>query len=203
LLDASLDADTLNQVRAIVEADPAVSEVRSLVGRNAGRYRFLEAEVVLRVEDLKKAHAVSERLEKAIRAQVPHVERVLLHYEPQVRSHLRYAVPLADTAGTISEHFGEAPYFGLVTVRIADGHIEHQEMLANPHRNVEKAKGIRVGEWLVGLKVDVVVLREDVHGKGPAYVFADAGVETRLTETTTLAQALAEQTGELGGGNRV
>jgi cation diffusion facilitator family transporter len=193
LLDASLDADTLNQVRAIVEAEPAVSEVRSLVGRNAGRYRFLEAEVVLRVDDLKKAHAVSERLEKAIRAQVPHVERVLLHYEPQVRSHLRYAVPLAGTTGTISEHFGEAPYFGLVTVHIADGQIERQEVLANPHTGVEKAKGIRVSEWLVGLKVDVVVLREDVHGKGPAYVFADAGVETRRTEATTLAQALAEQ----------
>jgi hypothetical protein len=45
----------------------------------------------------------------------------------------------------------------------------------------------------VGLKVDIVVLREDVHGKGPAYVFADAGVETRLSEATTLAQAMIEQ----------
>jgi cation diffusion facilitator family transporter len=193
LLDASLDADTLNQVRAIVEADPAVSEVRSLVGRNAGRYRFLEAEVALRVGDLKKAHAVSERIEKAIRAQVPHVERVLLHYEPRVRTYLRYAVPLADAAGAISEHFGEAPYFALVTVRIADGVVERQEVLSNPHTNVEKAKGIRVGEWLVGLKADVILLQEDVQGKGPAYVFADAGVETRLTKATTLTQALAEQ----------
>jgi predicted Fe-Mo cluster-binding NifX family protein len=192
----ALDADTLTQVRAIVEADPAVSEIRSLVGRNAGRYRFLEAEVALRVGDLKKAHAVSERIERAIRAQVPHVERVLLHYEPQPRTHLRYAVPLADTAGTVSQHFGEAPYFGLVTVRIADGQIERQEVVSNPHASVEKAKGIHVGEWLVGLKTDVVLLREDVHGKGPAYVFADAGVETVLTEAATLAQAVAEQARE-------
>jgi cation diffusion facilitator family transporter len=213
LLDASLDAATLNQVRAIIEADPAVSEIRSLVGRNAGRYRFLEAEVALRVGDLKKAHAVSERIEKAIRSQVPHVERVLLHYEPRARTHLRYAVPLADTAGTISEHFGEAPYFGLVTVRVAESHgpgsgsspasfrtpqVERQEILANQYAGVEKAKGIHVGEWLVGLKVDVVLLREDVQGKGPAYVFADAGVETVLTKATTLAQALAEQIGEAG-----
>jgi len=27
----------------------------------------------------------------------------------------------------------------------------------------------------------VVLLRKDLQGKGPAYVFADAGVETRLT----------------------
>jgi cation diffusion facilitator family transporter len=193
LLDASLDVETLNQVGTIIQADPAVTEVRSLAGRNAGRYRFLEADVALRVDDLEKAHAVSHRIEEAIRARVPHVERVRIHYEPKVRTHLRYAVPLADTAGTVSQHFGEAPFFALVTVRTADGQVERQEVLPNPHSAVEKAKGIRVGEWLVGLKTDIVLLREDVHGKGPAYVFADAGVETRLTGATTLAQALAEQ----------
>jgi cation diffusion facilitator family transporter len=201
LLDASLDIETLEQVRAIIQADPTVTDVLSLDGRNAGRYRFLEAEVTLRVADLDKAHNVSRRIEEAIRAQVPHVERVRIHYEPQIRSHLRYAVPLADPTGEVSPHFGEAPYFALVTVRTADGHrseshaprVERQEVLSNPHTNVEKAKGIRVGEWLVGLKVDIVVLLEDVHGKGPAYVFADAGVETRLTEATTLADAIRQQ----------
>jgi cation diffusion facilitator family transporter len=201
LLDASLDSETLEQVRAIIQSDPTVTDVLSLDGRNAGRYRFLEAEVTLRVADLDKAHNVSRRIEEAIRAQVPHVERVRIHYEPQIRSHLRYAVPLADPTGEVSPHFGEAPYFALVTVRTADGHrseghtpqVDRQEVLSNPHANVENAKGIRVGEWLVGLKSDIVVLREDVHGKGPAYVFADAGVETRLTEATTLAEAIAQQ----------
>ncbi len=192
LLDASLDAETLNQVRALIEAEPTVTEVRSLVGRNAGRYRFIEAEVALRVDDLEKAYAIGRRLEQTIREQVPYVERVLLHYEPQVRTHLRYAVPLADPGGTVSEHFGEAPYFGLVTVRLADGQVERQEVVANPYLAVEKAKGIRVAEWLVGLKVDVVLLREDLQGKGPTYVFGDAGVEMRLTQAATLAEAVSE-----------
>jgi len=216
LLDASLDAGTLGEVKAIILADPAVTEVRSLVGRSAGRYRFLEGEVALRVDNLEKAHTASLRLEKAIRAHVPHVERVRIRYEPQIRTHLRYAVPLADVAGTVSQHFGEAPYFALVTVRTAEGHrqgsglpsaqargtpqAERREMLTNPHQDVEKAKGIRVAEWLVGLKADVVLLREDVRGKGPAYVFADAGVETRLTEAANLAQALAEQPDESDSG---
>jgi predicted Fe-Mo cluster-binding NifX family protein len=209
LLDASLDAETLDQVRAIVEADPAVVEVRSLVGRNAGRYRFLEVDVTLRVDDLEKAHAVGQRIERAIREQVPHLERVLVHYEPRLRTHLVYAVPLADAGGTVSLHFGEAPFFGLVTVRLgndqgSDGRrptgarspaIERQELVVNPYTDVEKAKGIRVGEWLVSLKADVVLLQEDVQGKGPAYVFADAGVETRLTTASTLAEVLTEQMG--------
>lgn len=196
LLDASLDIETLEQVRAIIQADPAVTEIRSLAGRNAGRYRFLEADVALRVDDLEKTLNISRRIEETIRTQVPHVERVRIHYEPQARSHLHYAVPLADPVGTVSLHFGEAPYFALVTVRTADGQVERQEVLSNPHASVEKAKGIHVGEWLVGLKADIVVLREDVHGKGPAYVFADAGVETRLSKATTLPEVLAQQMGE-------
>lgn len=191
LLDASVDAETLSLVRSVIEAEPAVAGVRSLAGRNAGRYRFLEADVALRMDDLGKAYAVTQRIETAIRARVPHVERVRLHYEPQARTHLRYAVPLADASGSVSEHFGEAPYFGLVTVRVADGQVERQEVVANPHRNVEKAKGIRVAEWLVTLKPDIVLLREDIQGKGPTYVFADVGVESRLTGATTLSEAIA------------
>ena len=191
LLDASLDGDTLAQVRTIIEAEPSLAALKSLTGRNAGRYRFLEAEVTLRVQDLDRAHAITERLEQAVRAQVPHVERVLIHVEPLARTHLRYAIPLEDPGGAISQHFGEAPYFVLVTRRTADGTVERQEILANPHSQVPKAKGIRVAEWLIERKVDVVLLKESLQGKGPEYVFGDGGVETRLTGVTTLAEALA------------
>jgi len=43
----------------------------------------------------------------------------------------------------------------------------------------------------------VVLLRESLRGKGPVYVFGDAGVEMRETGATTLAGALeAEQKGD-------
>jgi cation diffusion facilitator family transporter len=190
LLDASLDAETLAQVRHIIENDPATAQIKSLTGRNSGRYRFLEAEVMLRGDDLKKAHAVSQRIEQAIRAQVPHVERMLIHYEPTVSSHRRDAFPLADPDGRLSEHFGEAPYFALVSHRLSTGEVEKQEVLQNPHRELEKAKGIRVAEWLVSQKVDRVVIKENLQGKGPEYVFADAGVEMILTQAETVSQAL-------------
>ena len=190
LLDASLDAETLAQVRQIIENDPATTQIKTLTGRNSGRYRFLEAEVTLRKDDLKKAHAVSQRIEQAIRAEVPHVERVLIHYEPMGSIHRRDAFPLANPDGRLSEHFGEAPYFALVTLRRADEAVEKQEVVENPHREVSKAKGIRVAEWLVSKKVDRVVLKENLQGKGPEYVFAAAGVEMMLTEAETVSLAL-------------
>ncbi len=190
LLDASLDPETLDQVRKIIESQPMVTEVRRLAGRNAGRYRFLETEVVLRTGNLKKAHAISQHIEADIRKQMPLVERVVIHYEPQVREHLRIAVPLIDTAGHVSAHFGEAPYFAVLLLRLADGNIERQEVVTNPHTKVPKAKGIRVAEWLVGHKVDVVVVKEDLHKRGPAYVFADAGVELQVSAAGRLSEVI-------------
>jgi predicted Fe-Mo cluster-binding NifX family protein len=190
LLDASLDAQTLAQVRQIIENDPATAQIKTLTGRNSGRYRFLEAEVTLRSDNLKKAHTVSQRIEQAIRANVPHIERVLIHYEPTVSTHRRDAFPLASLDGRLSEHFGKAPYFALVTLRLSDETVEKQEIVQNPYPEMPKAKGIRVAEWLVSQKMDRVVLKEDLQGKGPEYVFADAGVEMILTEAETVDIAL-------------
>ncbi|MHA1573782.1 MAG: cation diffusion facilitator family transporter [Alphaproteobacteria bacterium] len=149
LLDASLDANTLLRVRQTIAAEPAVVDVVWVTGRNAGRFRFVEAEVVLRVRELAKAEAVTQRIEAQLCQVVPHVDRVLIHAEPLRRTHWRYAVPLADAEGTISAHFGEAPFFALVRVRLDDGEVEEQRIVANPYLKEEKAKGIRVAEWLV------------------------------------------------------
>ena len=70
LLDGSLDAETLTRVRGLMEDEPAIATVKSVTGRNASRYRFLEAEVTLRTHDLDKAHAVSQRLEDTIRREI-------------------------------------------------------------------------------------------------------------------------------------
>ncbi len=192
LLDASLDADTILRIREIIAAEPAVAELKWVTGRNAGRFRFVEAEVTLRVRDLEKAEAITRHIETQIRQAVPYVERVLIHAEPVERTHLRYAVPLVDPGGTISKHLGEAPYFALVMVRLADGAIEEQQVVANPHKDLERAKGIQVAEWLVAQKVDVVLVKESLRGKGPVYVFGDAGVEMQETGATTLSEALVE-----------
>jgi cation diffusion facilitator family transporter len=177
LLDASLDAETLNKIRNIIESEPAVKEVRFLVGRNAGRYRFVEADIIMRTNDLKKAHTISEKIESDIRKEIPFLERVLIHYEPQSKTSLLIAVPLEDTEGTVSTHFGQAPYFALVLLSIPDRKIKQQEIIVNPYTDIAKAKGIRVSEWLVNKKVDVVISKEKLTGKGPAYVFAGADIE--------------------------
>jgi len=193
LLDASLDAESLAQIQHTVESEPAVIEVKWITARNAGRFRFVEAAVTLRVNALDKADTITRRMVAQIRKDVPHVDRVLIHAEPASRTHWCYAIPLADASGMISEHFGEAPFHALVQVRASDGTVEIQQIMANPFSEETKAKGIRVAEWLVGQKVDVVVLKEDLGRKGPVYVFADAGVEVRTVDAKDMHEAIEDK----------
>ena len=192
LLDASLDTKTLKRVNEIILGDSAVSEIKWVTGRSAGRFRFVEAGLALRVADLSKGEAVIQRIAANVRSAVPHVERVLIHVEAPSSTRVRYAVPLADHEGTISTHFGEAPFFAFVTLRRADGTVEEQQIVDNPHSTTEQAKGIRVAEWLVAQKVDGVLLKqEELKGKGPEYVLRDAGVVIRRVDKTRLADVLA------------
>lgn len=190
LLDASIDFDTLDEVRKIMKRQPSVSQITSLVGRSAGRFRFLQGSVVLRTDDLQKAHRISNEIESEIRRQIPHVERVMIHYEPQTREYSRIAIPLADDRGKISAHFGDSPYFAVVLVRLADHRVEKKIIIENPHVRAEKAKGILVAEWLVDQNVDKVVLKSEVKHKGPGYVFSDAGVEIHLTLEDHIDEAI-------------
>jgi cation diffusion facilitator family transporter len=188
LLDASLDAETLNRIKELIEADPTVTEVRSLVGRNAGRFRFLEAEVALRTDDLEKAHAVSRRIEGRIRQQVPHVDQVLIHYEPRKKEATVIAVPLEIDREHLSKHFGEAPIYYLGVVREADKRIVEERFVANPYVGEEKGKGIKVGQWLLEQGMDRVFTPKSLEGRGSGYVLSDAGVEMTITDADRLSQ---------------
>ena len=190
LLDASIDFSTLDSIRKIINSEPMVSEIKSLMGRNAGRFLFIQATITLKTENLEKAHLISENIEMKIRNQVKHVEKVTIHYGPEERSHDRIALPLKDRQGGISMHFGEAPYFGIVHIRRKDKEIEKQEIVENPHQLEETAKGIRVAEWLIEQGVEHVGMKEDVSHKGPGYVLSNGGVKIHIISAENIDKAI-------------
>lgn len=182
LLDASIDNQTLDTIRSTILHDPAVVEVRTIMGRNSGKYVFVEADITLRTSGLERAHQISQRIEQHIAQAVPNVDHIILHYEPQHTTKIRYALPLANHEGLISGHFGEAPYFAIMDIDVVSKKVERTEVIANPHQQVVKGKGITVANFLVTFKPDIIVTREDLAGKGPGYVFADGGIETIQTD---------------------
>ncbi|MFX0091667.1 MAG: cation diffusion facilitator family transporter, partial [Candidatus Hodarchaeota archaeon] len=176
LLDASIEDETIMEVRTILEDHPQVREVKRLVGRNAGRFRFLEIEVRIHAPTFENAHLVSEELEKQIFKQIENVDQISIHYSPEKKKIERICIPLAVLPNEISPHFGAAPYFAFIDWDISQKKILKKQIVENPHIHLEKAKGIRVAELIIKEKVDRVILKENLKGEGPEYVFQRMGV---------------------------
>lgn len=187
LLDASIDFETMDRVKTIIMKESRVISINTLRGRNSGPFKFIEADIVIKAKDLETADSVSRRIEKEIRQEVWKVDHVLIHYEPQRKETTTYAVPIKKDKSSISEHFGEAPYFYLATVREKDGMLLSETYYQNPFAGEEKGKGIKVSEWLLEKGVDVVYSPKGFEGKGPTYVFSDAGIDVIITKGTSLS----------------
>ena len=197
LLDASLDFDTLTRIRELVLADARVLAINGLWARNAGRYKFVELDITLRVRELQKGQRIAEELENRIKVAIAQVDRVLIQYQAQMPTQLTYAIPLAEDKETISDHFGEAPYFRLCSLERTRGDITSEQLVANPHLHEVKAKGIKVAEWLLANNIDILLTHQDQAGKGPAYVLGNSGAEILLTRETESGKALAAVQAEI------
>jgi cation diffusion facilitator family transporter len=194
LLDASVDPNTLHQIRDVILRLPQVKEIKSLQARNSGRFVFVRTELVFGIKKFSQAHQVSEEIEKAILKEIPQVDKVTIHYEPVKKDFLTYAVPVKEDKHQISEHFGDAPYFYLIRVSLQGHTIQEEKILRNPYLNEEKGKGIRVSEWLLQNGVDTVYTKKTFDGKGPSYVFSNADVEVIITEDKTIDEIHPELT---------
>jgi cation diffusion facilitator family transporter len=190
LLDASIDFETMDRVKSLIIGDPQVHAINALWGRNSGPFKFIEADIVITSKDLEKAHAVSQRIEKGIRKTIRNVDHVLIHYEPMRKETSTCAVPLDSEKSAPHDHFGDAPYFYIATRRESDGSLVSEGYHQNPFVGTEKGKGIKVSEWLLQKGVDTVFAPKGLEGKGPGYVFSDAGVDIIVVKDKNLQQVI-------------
>jgi len=190
LLDASVDTSTLDRMRNIIQGFDQVKEIVELTARNSGRFIFVTAVLRLAAKRLQEAHGIADAMEQKIKDHIPFVERVMIHYEPEEKIYHRYAVPLSNREGDISEHFAKAPLIALWDKRL-DGTVSTPEVLENPFLNLEKGKGIHLAELLVERGVDIIYTKDDFKGKGPELVFSGAEIEVRKTELKSLDEMVA------------
>lgn len=68
-----------------------------------------------------------------------------------------------------------------------------QEIIANPHKDLAKGKGLKIARFLLTYKPDAIFCKESLSDKGPGYAFAEAGVETFQTQARTLEELVNDQ----------
>ncbi len=128
LLDASVNFETLDKIRAAVSGFNEVEKIIAINARNSGRFIFVFIDLRLSVKKLKDAYGVAARIENTVRNDVPFIERVIIRYGPIEKEYRRYALPLENLDGTISEHFGSAPFFVRWDRRIRDNTVVSEEI---------------------------------------------------------------------------
>lgn len=193
LLDASLDYETLSKVEKIIITMPQVIGVKSLTGRNSGKFKFIETSILIKTHNLDKAHYIADRIETLVKEQVENIDRILIHYEPIRKEQVIYALPLTDDQTMLNEHFGEALSFLFVTFAAGCNVAKKVEIVENPFVTIEKGKGILVAEFLAQKAVDFVVVKNGFHSKGPEYVFANSNIEVIVTDKESPAHIFEER----------
>ncbi len=66
----ALDYQTLSLAEKLILSEPQVIEMQNLMGRNSGRYKFIEASIILKTHDLDKANFIAHRIESNIKMQI-------------------------------------------------------------------------------------------------------------------------------------
>ncbi len=189
LLDASVDKGTLKKIEEVIRGFQVVKEIADVNARNSGRYIFVRAILRLSVKRLKDAHEIADDIERKIKENVPFVERVIIHYEPERKDYTRHAVLLADRDGSVSEHFSSAPFIAVWDQGL-DGEVLSQKIIENPFRSLEKRKGISLAVFLAEKGIDILYTEAPFEGKGPEYVLADAGIEVRKVDRDNLTNLM-------------
>lgn len=188
LLDASVAPETLQRIREVILRFEQVREIKAIQARNSGRYIFVNTRLILSTKKFAQAHHLSEEIEKAIRKQLPLVDKIVVHYEPEQKDFRILAIPVGEDKRTLSEHFGEAPFFYLIRMSYPAKRVVEEKILPNPFLEAEKGKGIKVSEWLLENGADTVYTKKTFDGRGPSYVFSSSEVEVLLTDAETVEE---------------
>lgn len=81
LLDASLDHESIEDIRSILAEESKIKSINTITGRNAGSYKFVQLDLSLNTDSLKEAHKLAHDIEDKIKNKMPFVEKVVIHYQ--------------------------------------------------------------------------------------------------------------------------
>jgi len=85
LTEAAVDADTIEQIKRIVNADTAIRRWHKLRTRTLGREVFLDLHILVEPGlNIEAAHQIAENLENAMHAQIPRPVNITVHIEPDI-----------------------------------------------------------------------------------------------------------------------
>ncbi|MFX1511597.1 MAG: cation diffusion facilitator family transporter [Promethearchaeota archaeon] len=193
LLDASLDLDTLNNLKKVVEDVQQIS-IEDIIGRRAGRFLIVSLTVnAPPTFDLKRIQLLIDELETKISKKVPKIAKLSIIVKPPKKGIVRIAIPLENNEGLnsrLSKHFGGAPFFAFLSMKY--GKTTFLNIEKNPYMTAERKRGVKTVQFIIGQKIDAVYSRVIPKKTGAGYALGDAGISIEKTNVIYLQDAKKE-----------
>ncbi len=162
LMDAGVRPEMVNEVRRIASQIDGVVDVHDIKLRYAGPVCFAEMHLtVTRNLSIEEAHEIADLVEERLREEIPNMETVTIHTEPDGIVKRRLAIPVEDNTGLdaqVSGHLSRAPF--LLVIDVTPEEVCVIETLENPGRDLERKRGVAIANALAAEHVAAIVVRE-------------------------------------------
>jgi cation diffusion facilitator family transporter len=195
LLDICLSPEQLDSYTKIVSRQPGVQTVKSIRGRNAGSFRFVDAEIGIKAFSVGQANAITSKIETVLKEHDDAIDTVFVHYRHVFPERLRVFVPTDESGQQISNFFGKSTHFTVVEYDRLSRTVVTRRTEPNQAIEKEKHRGINLAESLIDGGADSVCCREDLRDKGPGLMFHRFGIDVRLTGETDLDSLMTDYLG--------
>ena len=183
LLDASIDNETVQQIKEILDKETMIKQVNQLTGRNSGSYKFVQLDLQLNTNSLSEAHEYAHLLEEKIKKQIQFIEKVVIHFGTAPKDE-KVAV-LLNRKGFICNHFGSCDKIAILQKN------KETVFVDNPYKDHEKKKGILLAEFLNELGITKLILKQKIEQKPVIYALKNFGISCVETSKNQLEDLTA------------
>lgn len=183
LLDISLDKEDIEKIREILLNNPYVSKIKTIRGRVAGSYKFVEIELLIHNLGLREAHKIVDNLAEQIKKEIQNLDSVVIHYEPVRQKGLRIAV-LTDDEGFVKDFSNSSK------IVVAD--IKENGKLDKLKYIYTEKSGKEVGNHLSEIGADIVVAKNHPEDFELRFLISKSGILVWETEENQFEKALEE-----------
>lgn len=161
LMDISPSKDIEKKVIKIIGSISGVEGFQNLKLRKSGPFIFGEVTVKVRkFVDVDRAHEIANKMEAQLENNIERLDSFTTHIEPYETPKKRIAMPVVEDKGLasqLSEHFGRAPYFLIVSVDKEKDKIENHEILNNKFEDKDIRAGLNAAHLIIDEKIDDLI----------------------------------------------
>lgn len=162
LMDVSPSREVENKVEKILNDISGIRGFENLKLRKSGPFVFGEVTAKIgKKVDVKRAHEISDNIEKEIKKKIRLVDSFLVTVSPYQTKKHKICIPIEGDRGLdskISAHFARANKF--IFLDTDEGEIKRYYIKENPCKEREIRAGLCASDFVVQEKIDCVITKE-------------------------------------------